>query len=426
MRGFDLGRFSSVCVAGFVLGLLPVNLSGQAKMVDTTAGPGAIAITGGKLLTISHGVIEHGVIVLQDGKIVAVGAAGAVKIPAGAVKVDATGMTVYPGLIDSETNLGLVEVESDRVNSDLVETSEEIFPQMHVYDAFHAETERIPVARFNGVTNAVVAPESEDTMPGQDIFIQLAGRDRDTMIVTKDVALAMNFGQEPKRGGRGGGEGGAAGRFPSTRMGEISQLRQALLDAQEYVQKKADAAKKPASTKTETAKTEDETPAEGSGTGRRGGAASNKFDLRNEALIPYLKGKFIPAAMKMSSHPSALRSSTVGPHGQYVSAPAESETSSNRPCPLFAKSSFPKMNRLFPSGIIPAATLDESALRVSAAQSPGGMLTHMSGCMLVTKRSSRPSPSKSNAFTPIEPQGVFGKYVAVASRKCFPPSFSQR
>src|SRR5882757_602230 len=291
MRGFDLGRFSSVCVAGFVLGLLPVNLSGQAKMVDTTATPGAIAITGGKLLTISHGVIEHGVIVLQGGKIVAVGAASAVKIPAGAVKVDATGMTVYPGLIDSETNLGLVEVESDRVNSDLVETSEEIFPQMHVYDAFHAETERIPVARFNGVTNAVVAPESEDTMPGQDIFIQLAGRDRDTMIVTKDVALAMNFGQEPKRGGRGGGEGGAAGRFPSTRMGEISQLRQALLDAQEYMQKKADAAKKPASAKTETAKTEDEAPAEGSGTGRRGAAASNKFDLRNEALIPYLKGE---------------------------------------------------------------------------------------------------------------------------------------
>jgi imidazolonepropionase-like amidohydrolase len=247
-------------------------------MVDTTPPAAPIAITGGKLLTVSHGVIEHGTIILEGGKIVAVGAAGTVKIPANATKIDATGMTVYPGLIDSETNLGLVEVASDRVNSDLVETSEEIFPQMHVYDAFHAETERIPIDRFNGVTNAIVAPESADTMPGQDIFIQLAGRDRDTMIVTRDMALAMNFGQEPKRGARGGEGPGA--RFPTTRMGEITQLRQALLDAQEYMQKKADTAKKPAA---ETAPATD--------SGRRGGAPANKFDLRSEALIPYLKGE---------------------------------------------------------------------------------------------------------------------------------------
>ena len=259
--------------------LTPALLFAQAKMVDTTPGSTPIAIIGGKLLTITHGVIEHGTIVLQGGKIVSVGPAGTVKIPAGATKIDATGMTIYPGLIDSETNLGLVEVESDRVNSDLVENSEEIYPQMHVYDAFHAETERIPIDRFNGVTNAIVAPESTDTMPGQDIFIQLAGRDRDTMIVTKDLALAMNFGQEPKRSGRG--EGGLSRSFPSTRMGEISQLRQAFLDAQEYMQKKADAAKKPASAKVDDSNSGDEA-------GKKGG---KKFDLRSEALIPYLKGE---------------------------------------------------------------------------------------------------------------------------------------
>ncbi len=259
----------------------PALLHAQARMVDTTPNSTPIAITGGRLLTITHGVIERGTIILQDGKIVAVGTAASVKVPSGAVRIDATGMTVYPGLIDSETNLGLVEVESDRVNSDLVETSEEIFPQMHVYDAFHAETERIPVARFNGVTNAIVAPEASDTMPGQDIFIQLAGRDRDTMIVTRDVALAMNFGQEPKRT-RGEGPT-AAGRFPTTRMGEISQLRQALLDAQEYLQKKTDAAKKPAS-----AKPDDTASTDTSSTGKK--APSSKFDLRNEALIPYLNG----------------------------------------------------------------------------------------------------------------------------------------
>ncbi len=283
MRTFEKRRFPSsrVMLAVFTVALsanLPVY--GQARMVDTTPGAGAIVLSGGKLLTITHGVIEHGVLVMEGGKITAIGAAGSVKIPAGATKVDATGMTIYPGLIDSETNLGLVEVESDRVNSDLVETSEEIFPQMHVYDAFHAETERIPIARFNGVTNAIVAPESSDTMPGQDSFIQLAGRDRDAMIVTRDVALAMNFGQEPKRTSRGGAGGGAA-HFPTTRMGEISQLRQSLLDAQEYMQKKADAAKKPA------AKTEDAPVGDGA---KKPGTAG-KFDLRYEALIPYLKGE---------------------------------------------------------------------------------------------------------------------------------------
>src|SRR5713101_5783352 len=76
------------------------------------------------------------------------------------------------------------------------------------------------------------------------------------------------------------------------------------------------------------------------------------------------------AAMKMSSHPSALKSSTLGPHGQYVSTPTESDTSANRPPPWFANSSLPKMKRAFPSGIIPAATVAVSALRPSAFQSP--------------------------------------------------------
>ena len=58
----------------------------------------------------------------------------------------------------------------------MIETSEEIMPHMHVYDAFHAESELIPVARLNGVTNAIVAPQNQDTLPGQDSFVQLDGK----------------------------------------------------------------------------------------------------------------------------------------------------------------------------------------------------------------------------------------------------------
>lgn len=254
----------------------------QAPMVDVSPAAvqaaGVTAIVGGKVLTVSHGTIENGTVVLSNGKIAAVGPAAQVKVPEGAKVIDAKGMTVYPGLIDAETNLGLSEVESDEVNNDLVELSDEIFPNMHVADAFHAESERIPVTRFNGITNAIVAPESSDTMAGQDILIRLAGRDRDSMILNKDIALAMNFGQDPKRGGRGQGGGGIGRQFPSTRMGEIAQLRQALVDAQEYDRKKSDQAKKNEGTKPE---------------GSKGGNAAGgwKTDLKSEALLPYLKGE---------------------------------------------------------------------------------------------------------------------------------------
>ncbi len=263
-------EFATVIVTYCVLASGALGLAQAVPPTDLSTPAPTIAITGAKLLTVSHGVIENGAIVLSGGKIAAVGATGAVKIPAGAQIVDATGMTVYPGLIDSETNLGLSEIDADEASNDLVETSEEIFPNMHVYDAFHAETERIPVTRMNGITNAIVAPASDDTLPGQDIFIQLAGRDRDQMILTKDVALAMNFGGEQRRRGKDR-------KFPSTRMGLASQLRQTFLDAQAYAVEKSGYQAK--LDKWEKGDKKDAAP------------TAPKVDLKLEALQPYLRGE---------------------------------------------------------------------------------------------------------------------------------------
>src|ERR1700678_749198 len=277
-RNFSEG-FAAMQVFGIsaflVLGF-STSLFAQAPMVDITPPAGTIAITGGKVLTITHGVIENGVVLLEGGKIAAVGTAAAVKVPKGATIVDAKGMTVYPGLIDSETQLGLSEIASDRMTNDTVEPSEEILPQMHVYDAFHAESEHIPITRFNGITNAIVAPASTDTVPGQDTFIQLAGRDRDSMLMVKDVALAMNFGEAPKRRGEGGA--GLGSRYPSTRMGEISQMKQALIDAQEFMAHGG------------TATTSAPEGGAGGRAGAGGGSGASVL-LRNQALIPYLKGE---------------------------------------------------------------------------------------------------------------------------------------
>src|SRR5580692_5124476 len=214
-------------VAGFVLAI-GIEAGSLAQMIEAKPSGASlsqtqtIAIVGGKLLTITHGTIEDGVIVMSGGKIVAVGPASSTKVPKGAQIFDAKGMTVYPGLFDAETHLGLTEVAADANSNDLVETADEIEPHMHVSDAFHAETVHIPVERLNGITNAIVAPESGDSMPGQDAGIQLYGRDRDAMLLQRDIALAINFEGSVRRKANYNGPS----KFPTTRMGLAAQIRQ--------------------------------------------------------------------------------------------------------------------------------------------------------------------------------------------------------
>jgi len=243
-----------------------------------------VVLKGGKLLTVTHGVIENGVIVMQAGKITAVGAATSVNVPSDAKVIDATGMTVYPGLIDSETNLGLTEISAENMTNDLVELSDEIMPHMHTAEAFHAESALIPVARMNGITNAVVAPEGADTLPGQDSFIQLAGASATEMLLIRDNAMPLNFTGDERRN-KGGFD---KRKFPSTRMGLAAQLRQAFLDAHDYKstwtdyeRKKAGAAQNKDKDRGKDKTKEDKKPE----------PLAPKRDLKLEALLPYLEGK---------------------------------------------------------------------------------------------------------------------------------------
>ena len=250
----------------------PSPAAAPASHSSTTAAASneTIALKGGKLLTITHGVIENGVVVMQNGRITAVGGAGTA-IPSGAKVIDVTGMTVYPGLIDSETRLGLTEISADRMTNDEIEMSDEIMPHMHVYDAFHAETALIPVTRMNGITNAIVAPTSQDTLPGQDSFIQLAGASATEMLTVRDIAMPLNFTGQQRRN-----QSFEQAKFPFTRMGMATQLRQAFIDALDYDQKLAAYDKKKNSS--------DEKEKEKAGN-------PPKRDLKLEALLPYLHGK---------------------------------------------------------------------------------------------------------------------------------------
>lgn len=256
--------------------ILVATVAAQSKKPKSTADMVAnpanetVALKGGRLLTITHGVVENGVVVMQNGRITAVGGAGTA-IPSGAKVIDVTGMTVYPGLIDSETHLGLTEVSADRMTNDELEASDEIMPHMHVYDAFHAETALIPVTRINGITNAIVAPGGGDTLPGQDSFIQLAGASATEMLTIRDIAMPLNFTGQQRRN-----QSFDQAKFPFTRMGMATQLRQAFIDALDYDQKLAAYDKKKSSA--------DEKEKDKAG-------APPKRDLKLEALLPYLHGR---------------------------------------------------------------------------------------------------------------------------------------
>jgi len=156
-------------------------------------------------------------------------------------------------------------------------------PHMHTAEAFHAESALIPVARLNGITNAVVAPDSADTLPGQDSFIQLAGASANEMLLIRDSAMPLNFTGEQRRN-KGTFE---KRKFPSTRMGLAAQLRQAFLDARdyqakwtEYEHKKSGAAPQSKDKNTDKEKSD-----------KKPEPTAPKRDLKLEALLPYLDGK---------------------------------------------------------------------------------------------------------------------------------------
>ena len=258
-------EFSKLNAAVLVLLFAAVSLN------VSSAQSTPIALKNAKLLTVTHGVIENGTLIMQGGKITAVGPAASVTIPANAQQIDATGMTIYPGLIDSETALGLTEICAENMTNDLVEMSDEIMPHMHTAEAFHAESALIPVARFNGITNAIVAPAGGDTLPGQDSFIQLAGANATEMLLIRDNAMPLNFTGDERRNKNGWEKQ----KFPATRMGLAAQLRQAFIDAQDYKAKLADYDRK----KSEAIRDKKPEP------------LAPKRDLKLEALLPYLEGK---------------------------------------------------------------------------------------------------------------------------------------
>jgi imidazolonepropionase-like amidohydrolase len=148
-----------------------------------------VAIRGGRIVTVSGPVIEKGTVVVSGGKITAVGAA--VEVPAGATVIDASGQTVYPGLIDGLTTLGLTEIGSVAGSVDTTETGD-VNPHAEAWIAVNPHSELLPVARANGITAALAAPAG-GLISGQSALLRLAGSTPAALTVKTPVAMHMVY-----------------------------------------------------------------------------------------------------------------------------------------------------------------------------------------------------------------------------------------
>jgi len=126
---------------------------GTAQTAKATSG--SFALSNATIVTVTNGTIENGTLLIENGKITAVGKE--VAIPNGATTIDCSGKLIYPGMIDSGTQLGMAEVNAVSLTVDHNEVGD-IKPHMQALTAINPNNVAIPVTRVNGVTSVLSVP----------------------------------------------------------------------------------------------------------------------------------------------------------------------------------------------------------------------------------------------------------------------------
>lgn len=155
-----------------------------------------VALVNARIETVTRGTIEKGTLVIRDGLIAAVGAD--VAIPGDAQTIDCAGLTLYPGMIDGGTSLGLVEIGSIAEARDNDELGS-LTPYAQALTAINPNSVAIPVTRVNGVTAAFVSP-SGGLFPGTGALVELVGYTPEQMSVAGMKAVVLNFPNTGRRG----------------------------------------------------------------------------------------------------------------------------------------------------------------------------------------------------------------------------------
>ena len=193
----------------------------SSQQTSSPQQPADVLIKGGTILTVTHGKIENGSILIHNGKIAAVGQN--LTAPANAKVIDATGKFVMPGIIDPHSHMALA--------NDVNEATSPVAAQVKMIDAFDYTDKALYQALAGGVTSALLLHGSANMIGGEAAVIKLKfGDDRDQMLFP-DAPRSIKFasGENPKR------VYGSRSQMPSTRMGNFFVQREALQQAREYM-----------------------------------------------------------------------------------------------------------------------------------------------------------------------------------------------
>jgi imidazolonepropionase-like amidohydrolase len=190
----------------------------------------AIAIRGAKIYTISGAPIEHGILVISNGKIVAVGDEKT-SIPANATIIDATGKILMPGIVDSHSHIAIDPNPTVSDSGDANEMSGPMQPGLRALDAIDPADPNIRMATAGGVTTANILPGSGNVMGGQSAYVKLRGTTVEQMLVPGTIGgMKMANGTNPKGYG-------SRNQAPMTRMEEAALARALYEKAQQYQEK---------------------------------------------------------------------------------------------------------------------------------------------------------------------------------------------
>jgi len=229
-----LSALAAAAALATALAVLPAAAAGQAPSA-TPNPPPYYAVTNARIVTVSGPVIENGTVVIANGLITAVGTN--VTVPPEAWVIDGEGLTVYPGLFDALTDIGMPQEQAAAAGasraaalmaaatastSDGPEDRPATFSSRAAADALSTDDSRIESWREGGFTTVMTVP-SDGLVTGQGAVVSLASGLPAELVVRTPAALRLNL-QTP-RGTRG---------YPSSLFGVIAYHKQLFLDAAHY------------------------------------------------------------------------------------------------------------------------------------------------------------------------------------------------
>jgi len=192
-----------------------------------------IFIKNAKVFTMEGETFDKGDVIVKDGKIQEVGEN--LTAPEGATVIDGEGKILMPGMIDAHTHLGLFEDAIGFEGNDVNEMTDPSTPHLRAIDGVNPMDKTFKDAVMGGITSTATGPGSANVIGGQFAIIKTHGDFIDDMIVEEYNAMKVAFGENPKR------VYAEKKTSPMTRMATAAVLRENLLKAKAYKEKKEEA-----------------------------------------------------------------------------------------------------------------------------------------------------------------------------------------